>query len=256
VRFSGATSERFSGAGGGQEHHACEEPADVSEPRDASNFRASRRGAHGEIAEEQLHEDPKPDHDHGRDVYEPPEEREAHEREDARVGEQEEIRAEDAGHRAAGADHRDVRARGGQRLRDRRRDARQEIEDEESPVPQRILDVVAEDPQIEHVADDVHRVERVHEHRGEDRHQRAREIVQPGAGAGEPARHRAELEDERFRRSIPSDAEGHLVEVDQHVEHDEGDRHQRHGAAGDVVAQRDHCVAPAGRSTITVGRAR
>ena len=52
-------------------------------------------------------------------------------------------------------------------LQRRRREARGEVPDEEAHLPERVLDVVAEDPEEEHVAEDVLPA-RVHEHRGED----------------------------------------------------------------------------------------
>ena len=86
-------------------------------------------------------------------------------------------------------------------LREGRRHAGDEVEDEEAPVPESVFDVVAEDPQVEHVAGDVEQAA-VHEHRGEDRRERRRKIPGDRAGAGHPARNRAELEDERFRRPL------------------------------------------------------
>ena len=53
------------------------------------------------------------------------------------------------------------------RLRGHRRDARGEVPDEEPHAAERVLDVVAEDPEEEHVEPDVLPA-RVHEHPGED----------------------------------------------------------------------------------------
>ena len=92
------------------------------------------------------------------------------------------------------------------------------------PWPMPVFDVVAEDPEVEHVADDVHQPA-VHEHRREDRRTRRR----PPA----PGRRRG--------RSLDlTVGEAHLAEVDQHVQ-----GHERHGhagprAGGDDVAKGNH----------------
>ena len=130
-------------------------------------------------------------------------------------------------------------------------------------MPETVFDVVAEDPQIEHVARHVDGIERMHEHRGEDRHQRTGKVVDAHARAAEAAWRRAELEHERPHGAGVADvagagagAERDLVEIDQRVEDDEDDGHHGHRSTRDVVAQRDHRTASAGRSTTTVGRAR
>ena len=59
------------------------------------------------------------------------------------------------------------------RLRERRGDAAQQVEHEEAAVAHPVLDVVAEDPEVQHVAADVQQAA-VQEHRGEHRHPRER----------------------------------------------------------------------------------
>src|SRR2546422_10546357 len=73
-----------------------------------------------------------------------------------------------------------------------------------------VFDVVTENPQIEHVAGDVEEPA-VHEHGREDRRDRMRELAEYRAGAGDPARYRSKLEDERFRG--PRRSEEHTSEL-------------------------------------------
>ena len=85
-----------------------------------------------------------------------------------------EVGAEDARDGAARADGGDLRGglHGG--VGEPRHHAAEEIEDREAPVAHRVFDVVAENPEIEHVAEQVHEAP-VQKHRGDD---------------GEPGRHR------------------------------------------------------------------
>ena len=78
-----------------------------------------------------------------------------------------EIRAHHAADRARRADHRDAEFGSVQHLRERRGDAAQQIEHQEARPRHRVFDVVAEQPQEPHVADQVHPAA-VHEHRRED----------------------------------------------------------------------------------------
>src|SRR5207302_2722711 len=82
-------------------------------------------------------------------------------RQDARLRQQQEVRAEDPGDRAARADVRDARVRCAPemephpRLQRGRGDTGGEVPDEEANTSERVLDVVPEDPEEEHVAADV-----------------------------------------------------------------------------------------------------
>ena len=102
-----------------------------------------------------------------------------------------------------------------------------EIEEQELEPAETILDIVAEDPQEQHVAEQMHPAA-VQEHRGED-----------GIGIGcrrigEARRDEGKLLDEPVAR-------GELDQEHDHVERDEDDRDDRHGAAlRVVVAQWKH----------------
>ena len=89
-----------------------------------------------------------------------------------------------------------------------RRKAADQIEHQECSVPEPVLDVVAEDPEVEHVAAEVHPAG-VHEHRREDR----RHIC--GGVSQEPGWHERPLPDERI-------AAAELDDEEQHVKGDQG----------------------------------
>ena len=110
------------------------------------------------------------------------------------------------------------------RLRERRGDAAEQIEQQEAGVPQAILDVVAEDPEVEHVPDEVQPAA-VQEHR--------RQHSQPS----ELGRYDAVQIHERLERSI---AEGELEDEYRAVENDERDREEGECSRRDDVAQRNH----------------
>src|SRR5436190_1151503 len=80
-----------------------------------------------------------------------------------------------------------------------------------------VLDVVPEDPQVQHVARDVEEAA-VQEHRGEDRHDRRRELARHRTVPGDTARDGSELEDERLRRArVAIHPDRGLVEKDEDV---------------------------------------
>ena len=144
-------------------------------------------------------------------------------------------------------------------LKRRRREAADQVEDEVAAVPHPVLDVVAEDPEEEHVADDVGPAG-VHKHRGEDlqelplpgrtdREVRGRGVdaeaqLMPEAGGDE-----AVVEEEL----VPLAADAQVADLDdlggaqrEHVDKDgDVDRdqrpvHVRRRAAAGEVGDRDH----------------
>ncbi len=139
-------------------------------------------------------------------------------------------------------------------LRGRRRHSRRHIEREISPVPERILDVVPEYPQVEHVAADV-KQPAVQEHRREDRRDGTRKLAGDRAGTGEAARRRAELEHDRFRGpGVTAHADRDLVEKGKDVQSDQADGDVRQALARDVVLERNH--QRVGWRTTMLGRIR
>jgi endonuclease/exonuclease/phosphatase (EEP) superfamily protein YafD len=121
------------------QRHAGDEAADVRPERDAGLRRIGPQPA------QQLEHEPEGEQPAGRDGVHP-QEAEGDQDVDAGVGEQQQIGAEHPGDRAARADHRDLRARIGQRLGERRRDAARQVEREEADVAAHVLDVVPEHP--------------------------------------------------------------------------------------------------------------
>ena len=95
-------------------------------------------------------------------------------------------------------------------LRERRRDPAHQIEDQELDRPELVLDVVAEDPQIEHVAAEMQPAA-VHEHGGEDGGHVAGWVL------AEPGRNERPLANEGI-------AAVQLDEEEENVERDQRDR--------------------------------
>jgi len=142
------------------QRHPCNKTSDVREECHAS---AGAADAHASAQE--LHDKPEAQHDsRGHPHHAHP----RHEHEHVCTWKEQDIGAKHAGNRAAGAHHRD-RGRG---IRDcvtqRRQDAASEVKDHKARMPHHILDVVAEDPEIEHVADQMHPAS-VHEHASQER---------------------------------------------------------------------------------------
>ena len=93
--------------------------------------------------------------DPGRHLEHRPDDDERDHGEDPGAREQHEVPAEDAGDRAAGADERHVARGSDEHLRRRRRHAADDVEDDEPRPRHGVLDVVAEDPQVPHVEEQV-----------------------------------------------------------------------------------------------------
>src|SRR6185503_5331785 len=113
--------------------------------------------------------------------------------------------------------------RDGERLAERGGDTAQQIEGQEPAVSHAVLDVVAEDPEIEHVAGDVQKAA-VEKHRGDDRYPR------------EVRRNQAVGEDE----VVDVVAERELIQKHQRIDDDQRDGDVRRRARGDDVAEWDH----------------
>ena len=121
-------------------------------------------------------------------------------------------------------------------LRGRRSQAAGEVPEQEANLAERVLDVVAEDPQEEHVEADV-RPAGVHEHRREDapvpRDLRLERVAD--AGAVELAGVVAVVDDVGI-----DGCAGDLPEPHEHVDHDDPDCDDRERPRRDVVAKREH----------------
>ena len=84
---------------------------------------------------------------------------------------QQQVGAQHPGDGAAGAYHRDLRGGILQHLSERRHHAAEQIERDEAPMPHGVFHIVAENPQIEHVARQMHEPA-VQEHGSEKGHAR------------------------------------------------------------------------------------
>src|SRR5512143_2884076 len=128
-----------------------DEPADVREEGDPARLRDAQRSE----AVDQLEEEPEAEHDHGRDVEQLVEEPEEDQRGDPCAGEQDDVRPERRGDRPGCPD----RGRTGRRiygdLRQGGDHAPDQVEDEEPEATEPVLHVVPEDPQVEHVAEEM-----------------------------------------------------------------------------------------------------
>ena len=199
---------------------------------------ASRLGLEErEAAEPELEREPGGEEDHRRDLDDEDED----ERDDSREREEQEVRREDAGDRAARPDVRDQRLVGraeperDRGLRGGRGHSCRKVEEEVAEAAERVLDVVPEDPEEEHVPDDV-RPAPVREHRREDvRRPRVADAV---AGSLRLAGEETELEHGLLEV-------GHLVEEpDRCVDRDQPDRDEREPTRADVVVEGEHVSFP------------
>ena len=140
-------------------------PPRCAKPRRAS---APSGGLHDSAdPADQVHEEPDPNHQRGRD-HQGDEEEERNQHLHDRAGEEQEIGAQHAGDRATGADHRDEVAAIDPDVRGRGEIAAEPIEEREAPAAQAVLNVIAEHPEEQHVPDEVEPAA-VEEHRGQRR---------------------------------------------------------------------------------------
>jgi len=103
----------------------------------------------------------------GKNVLNGDEEDDRDQRRHPRFREQQQVGAEDSGDGTRGADRRHARGGVEERVGQRREEAAGDVEDEIAEVVEAVLDVVAEDPEVEHVAAEVQPAA-VHKHRGEN----------------------------------------------------------------------------------------
>ncbi len=130
---------------------ARQEPADMREKRHAAAF-----GTEAHAAAQDLHQEPKAQHDRGWDIDhlgEKPQ-RDEHQHLGARVEQQ--IGAEDPRDGATGPYHGNCRNRVNGGMTQRRDNPAQEIEDNELSMPHDVFNVVPENPQVQHIPDQVH----------------------------------------------------------------------------------------------------
>src|SRR5215217_3915579 len=145
------------------------EAADVREVRHAAAALAD--GVEVEIAEEHLLQEPDSEDQQRRQLEDREEEHDEDHGHDPGAREEQDVAAENAGDRARGADVGHLRVGPDEDLQPRRGEAAEQVEGDELDAPHGVLDVVAEDPQEQHIAPEVQQAA-VHEHRREQREDR------------------------------------------------------------------------------------
>src|SRR5688500_2743928 len=150
---------------GGRSHRAGPPAADRErdqQPRrettdmgEEGHAAADPRFPEGGETGDQLEHEPEAQDQERRNLDELVEEAEEHERQDPRARIQDHVRPQRRGDRPRGADQRHRGARRDRDVSERRHDPAQQVETEERRPAQAVLDVVPEDPEIEHVADEV-----------------------------------------------------------------------------------------------------
>lgn len=182
-------------------------------------------------AAEKLRDEPEEEDDAGRKSRARPEADEGgDERVDAVAREEREVRAKHAGDRAGRPEHGDIAPEKERKFRQRRDDAGREVEGEEAKMPEAPLHVIAEDPQVPHVEEDV----------GETS---VEELRRDKA----PEEERIEGRVQRYQRPCINEGvevwRGHLEEEHGGVRDDEADRDDRNALARLVVAEGQHtCI--------------
>jgi hypothetical protein len=116
---------------------------------------AERRRPERSDPAEQFLDEPDSEKEDRRNLDHIHEEQQEDDREDARVRIQDKVGPHDARYGTAGADHRHRGIDIDRDLSQRGRRAADEIENHESGMPEAVLDVVAEYPEVEHVAEQV-----------------------------------------------------------------------------------------------------
>src|SRR5690242_4632360 len=196
----------------------------------------------GEAAFPELKDEPDAEEHPRRQISPEEENHEEEERRDARVRQEHEICPEYSRDRPARADVGDARACGVRKLKrdeglgERGCETCPEVPEEEADPAERILNVVAEDPEEEHVSADV-KPARVHEHRRED-------AVVPGEVIG---RHEAWIARAGKRAGVVAVMQHLLVHArlplpvpHGNVGGDQPDRDDREAPRRDVVLERYH----------------
>ena len=103
----------------------------------------------------ELDEEPETQDKQGREADEFYENENKHQSKNPGVGKEQQIGPQDPGHSPAGANHGNGGGGVGQNLGQSGKEAANQVKKEEAQMAQRIFDVVPEDPQVEHVSEEV-----------------------------------------------------------------------------------------------------
>src|ERR1051326_1223768 len=214
---------------------AEDDPADVRPPGDARDLLRPLRRRQRQRAVEELHGEPHRDEDERADLRHCPIDNEREKRDDARRRPQHEERAEQSGDAPRGADRGDDRLREEQRVREASGRAERDVKEEVADVPERILDGTTEDPEIDHVSEEVHDPA-VQEKRRDERDRDLEVRVAIRRRIDEARRDVAEGVDKR----LGARPEDELGDEDGRVGDDERARDDRRGARRLRLAKGNH----------------
>lgn len=181
---------------------------------------------------EELEEEPEPEHEQGRDADKFYEDEDKHQGENPGRWKEKQVGAQNPGNRPAGPDHGNGRVRIGEDLGEASSEAADQVKEEKAEMAQGIFDVVAEDPEIEHVSEEVQE-SAMEEH---------------GRKNGEGDRHRRKLMedlsmDDLIGNRTPfkdkvltfNNIQGNLVKKDQTIGQDDSNGDQGKGRGGIIV---------------------
>src|SRR4051794_27897833 len=221
---------------------AGDEAADVGEEGDAALriARPERRRAVDELEDE-----PEAEHEQRRHLDELVEEAEEHQRQDPCPRIDHEVRPERGRNRPRRADQRHRRPGRDRNLGRGCGHAARQVKDEKQRPPHAVLDVVAEDPEIEHVPEQVEPAA-VQEHaRDHAEHRRGGDVPGPQR-RGDVRRHDAVLGDEPVEPGLATAREHAELPRERHeAGDDEGERDDRCSPRRVRVPKRDHGAADA-----------
>src|SRR5437868_10250401 len=219
-------------------HDACGEAADVRPERDSSHLRSRQAG---ERPAQHLAEEPEEEIEDSGQLEEEGEEEDRQQHDDLRAWEEDEVGAQHSRDRSRCSHGGHGRLGVGEPVCETGEQAREEVEDQEAARSHAILDVVAEDPEHPHVADDVGPAA-VKEHAGEKRPvivYRQAKLHRP-LGMGVASGHDPENVEEALEVLGP---EGQLVEEDDDVDGDERPGNDWRATVRDRIADRDQAQA-------------
>ncbi len=145
-----------------QKNHPEHETPDVGPPGHPPGRSVGNTERTGPLKE--LHDEPEPQNDDRGDFYDLYEEEQRHERQNLRPRVEQQVCTEDSGDRSAGADAGDFDVGIDCRVDSAGAESCQKVEERKTPVAQAILHVIAENPQVPHVSDQM-QPSAVQEHR-------------------------------------------------------------------------------------------
>jgi len=151
------------------------------------------------------------------------------------VREKEQIGSQDSGYRSAGPDHRGCRLGVGKHLGQSGAKPREQVEEQKSKMPQAVFDIVSENPEIQHVADQMQKAP-MEEH-GRKKGQEGRKQTFPvkNLPVDDLIRDRPPLEDKLL---CGWEAERQLMVKDEAIGQNQCDRYEGKRVRGIIIFER------------------